>query len=165
MLRMKWFAAALVAVAAAVVPGTASAVPPTRADFIISGSFTIPGGALCSFPIALDGTATGTSTTFYDQNGLMSMRLSQGSEQDMFGANGKTLQGDPYPFTFHHDFVDGVQVSDYGTAVAERVSLPGGGEYIVAGRVNVLTVPPAPILFVDSGNPGNNLGAFCAALS
>lgn len=158
-------AAALIAVAAAAVPGTASALPPISVDSTFTGSVTLAAGALCSFPIELTATQTFTRTTFYNQNGTISEIITSGTEQDTFSANGKTLQGDPYPFNFFHQYVDGVQVSYYGTGVAERVPLPGGGEYIVAGRVNVLTLPPAPILFVDFGNPGNNLDAFCAALS
>jgi hypothetical protein len=130
-----------------------------------SGSVTIPAGALCSFAIGLDGTQTFNSTTFYDQNGLISKRITQGTEQDTFTANGKTLQGDPYPFTFIHDFVDGVPTSVYGIGVAERVPLPGGGEYVVAGRIDLTSTPPAPIMTVDSGNSGTNLDAFSAALS
>ena len=47
--------------------------------------------------------------------------------------------------------------------IAERVHLPDGGVFIVAGRVDVLG--GGFILSVDSGNSGNNLEAFCAALS
>ncbi|HEY2740946.1 MAG TPA: hypothetical protein VGI69_02055 [Gaiellaceae bacterium] len=162
---MKWFVAALIAVAAAAVPGTASAMPPTSADYSFSASVTLPAGVLCSFPIELDGMQSGTTTMFYDRNGVITQRDIHAFEQDTFTANGKTLQSDPYSFSLFHDYVDGVQVTSYGTGVAERVPLPNGSVYIVAGRVDFFTLPPAPILFVDSGNPGNNLDAFCAALS
>jgi len=153
-------------VASAVFASVALATPPTTTAFNISGSVTIPAGALCSFPILLEGTRTGTVTLFYDQNGVISERNIHGFEQDTFTANGKTLQGDPYPFNLFHDYVDGVPVTSYGTGVAERVPLPDGSVYIVAGREDFLTIPAgAPILFVDSGNSGNNLDAFCAALS
>jgi hypothetical protein len=138
---------------------------PTTTVVTTSGSATIPAGALCSFPILLEGTQTYTQTVFYDQNGVITERNIHGFEQDTFTANGKTLQGDPYPFNFFHDYVDGAQVTSYGTGIAERVPLPDGSVYIVAGREDFSTLPPAPILFVDSGNSGNNLDAFCAALS
>src|SRR5204863_6694374 len=139
------------------------AMPPTRVHYSYSASVALPAGALCSFPIELDGTQSGTNTTFYDQNGVITERIVEAFEQDTFNANGKTLQGDPYPFSFFHDYVDGVPVTSYGTGVFERVPLPEGSVYIVAGRVAFFTLPPAPIPFVDSGNSGNNLDAFCAA--
>ena len=52
--------------------------------------------------------------------------LSKAFDDAHFGFYGKTLQGDPYPFSFFHDYVDGVQVSFYGTGVFERVPLPDG---------------------------------------
>lgn len=151
--------------ASAVLASTATAMPPTTVHVTATGSATIAAGDLCGFAVQIDGTQTYNSTTFYDQNGAITKRIVQGSEQDTFTANGKTLVGDPYPFIFTHDFVDGVQVSYYGIGVAERVPLPSGGAYVVAGRINLISTPPAPILTVDTGNSGTNLDAFCAALS
>jgi hypothetical protein len=54
---------------------------------------------------------TFTTTTFFDDNGVMTQRITHGTEQDTFSANGTTLQGDPYWFTFVSDFVDGVRFS------------------------------------------------------
>jgi hypothetical protein len=91
-------------------------------------------------------------------------RSRKSREQDSFSANGKTLVGDPYPFAQTVNFVDGVAVDAHGVGVAERVQLPSGGVFIVAGRVDIFNANSA-ILAVDSGNSGNNLDAFCAALS
>jgi len=162
--------AALLAVAgllvvSAVLASGAMAMPPTSSQHTATGSVTLPAGTLCSFSIQLDGTQTWTSTQFFDQNGTLTTDTARGFEQDTFSANGKTLVGDPYPFTFVYNFADGALISDYGIGVAERVPLPNGGSYIVAGRINLLETPPQLIMTVDSGNSGINLDAFCAALS
>ena len=149
----------------AVLASDAMAMPPTMVYVTATGSATIPAGDLCTFAIQIDGTQTYKRTTFYDNNGVITKRIVEGTEQDTFTANGKTLVGDPYPFMFVHDFVDGVQVSYYGIGVAERVPLPSGGAYVVAGRIDLISTPPAPIMTVDSGNSGTNLDAFCAALT
>jgi len=153
----------IAAVAAAALAQSATAVPPTRADFNTTSSSTLAAGTLCSFPIALESTQTFKTTTFFDDNGVIKQRITQGTEQDTFSANGTTLQGDPYSFIFVSDFVDGVRVSREGMGVAELVHLPDGGVFVVAGRVDALS--GAPIFTVDSGNSGTNLDAFCAALS
>jgi hypothetical protein len=57
-----------------------------------------------------------------------------------------------------------VAVDAHGTGVTEQVPLPGGGVYIVAGRVDTFNANAA-VLTVESGNSGNNVSAFCAALS
>jgi len=150
-------------VASAVFASGAMATPPTSSQQTASGSGTIPAGELCSFPVQIDGTQSYTSTQFYDQNGVITRDTARGTEQDTFSANGKTLQGSPYQFILVHEFVNGVDVNDWGMGIAERVPLPAGGMFIVAGRVNF--APPTIILTVDHGNSGNNLDAFCAALS
>jgi hypothetical protein len=150
-------------VAAAVVTSSAMALPPTSGQQTAAGSLTLPAGALCGFAIQMGYTETWTSTQFYDQNGLIARDTARGTEQDTFSANGKTLVGDPYQFNIVNEFVNGVFVSNWAAGISELVPLPGGGVFIVAGHVNISA--GAPILTVDSGNSGNNLDAFCAALS
>jgi hypothetical protein len=150
-------------VVGAVFASGAMADTPTSSQQTASGSGTIPAGALCSFPVQIDGTQTFTSTQFYDENGLITTDTARGTEQDTFSANGKTLQGNPYEFNLVHEFVNGVLVNSWGVGISESVPLPDGGLFIVAGRVSFN--PPTIILTVDSGNSGNNVDAFCAALS
>jgi hypothetical protein len=152
-------------VVTAVFASGAMAMPPTSSQHTASGSTTLAAGTLCSFPIQFYGTQTWTSTKFYDQNGLLVTDTARGTEQDTFSANGKTLQGNPYEFNVVNHFVNGVFVNGTAAGVAELVPLPGGGVFIAAGRVNIYPDTPAPIFTVDSGNSGNNLAAFCAALS
>ena len=141
---------------------SAAAVPPTTTHHTVSGGFTLPAGTVCGFPIAADVVQEYTVTTFYDQAGSVTQRLTSGTEQDVFSANGNALVGDPYHFNFNQQYENGVQVSYTETGIAERVHLPDGGLFIIAGRVDVTS---AVIFSVDSGNSGNNVAAFCAALS
>jgi hypothetical protein len=95
----------------------------------------------------------------------VSKRITEATEQDTFSANGKTLVGDPYHFTTIVEFENSVPVNYHLDGIAERVHLPDGGIFIVAGRVDLLSSGGGFIISVDSGNSGNNLEAFCAALS
>jgi hypothetical protein len=156
---------AAVLAAVAVFAQPAAAVPPTRTDFAGAGNFPLAAGTLCSFSIDVNYTQEGTTTTFYDDGGAMSRRISHGTEQDTFSANGQTLVGDRYELTFISEFENGVLVAYHGDGILERVHLPDGGIFIVAGRVDVLSAGGGFIVSVDSGNSGNNLAAFCDALS
>jgi hypothetical protein len=160
---VKLLAPAAVLAAAAVLVQSAAAVPPTRTDFGGSGDFPLAAGTLCSFSIDVHFAQEGTITRFFDDDGALIKEIAAGREQDTFSANGKTLVGDVYYFTFVSEFENGVRVDDHENGVAERVHLPDGGVFIVAGRVDVLG--GGFILSVDSGNSGNNLDAFCEALS
>jgi hypothetical protein len=140
-------------------------MPPTRTDFAGSGSFPLDAGTLCSFTIDVSYTQEGTLTQFFDNGGALSKRIAEGTEQDTFSANGKTLVGDPYHITTILEFENGVRVNYHEDGIAERVHLPDGGIFIVAGRVDVLSSGGGFVISVDSGNSGNNLEAFCGALS
>ena len=156
---------AVMSVALVVLPGRATAAPPTieHVGPLQWTGVTLDAGVLCDFPIAWDGTQEYTRTTFYENDGTtVAMRITMGTEQDTFSANGKTLVGDEYHFTFQAFFEDGVRVALYSYGNAERIPLPGGGVFIITGHESVT----GPNVFsVDSGNDGNNVAAFCAALS
>jgi hypothetical protein len=156
--------AASVAVTLVVLP-SAVAAPPTAEHFQRSWSFTLDAGFLCDFPIVWDGTQEWTTRTFYEPDGAtVAMTISEGTEQDTFSANGKTLVGDEYHFMFQDLYENGERVALYANGNAERVPLPSGAVFITTGRVLVGSTP-ANIFFVDSGNDANNIAAFCAALS
>jgi hypothetical protein len=152
----------LCAIVAGISVQSAAAVPPTTTHHTVSGSFTLPAGTVCSFPVVANDVQEYDVMTFYDGAGSVTQRLTSGTEQDAFSANGNTLVGDPYHFNFNVQYENGVQVSYTGTAIAERVHLPDGGVFIIAGRVDVTG---AVVFSVDSGNSGNNVAAFCATLS
>jgi hypothetical protein len=159
------FLVAVMSAALVVFPGSATAAPPTieHVGPLEWTGVMLDAGVLCDFPIAWDGTQEYTRTTFYENDGTtVAMRISTGTEQDTFNANGKTLVGDEYHFTFRSVFEGGVRVALYEYGNAERVPLPGGGVFIITGHESVT----GPNVFsVDSGNDGNNVAAFCAALS
>jgi hypothetical protein len=152
-------------VALVVLPGRATAAPLTveHVGPLQWTGITLEAGALCEFPIAWSGTQEFTRRTFYESDGTtVAMRVTTGTEQDTFSANGKTLVGDEYHFTFQAFFENGVRVALYEYGNAERVLLADGGVFIITGHESVT----GPNVFsVDSGNDGNNVAAFCAALS
>jgi len=154
--------------AAAALTQSAAAVPPTTTEFGSSGSFQLAAGTLCAFAIDVGYAQQGSFTTTYNNDGSIHERVSHGTEQDTFSANGKTLIGDTYHFMFLAEFEDGVRVAYHANGVQERVNLPDGSVFIIAGRIDVLAWLAGGssfIVSVDSGNAGNNLGTFCAALS
>jgi hypothetical protein len=160
----KLFVLAAALVAAAVLSQSAAAVPPTTIDSSSAGTFQFAAGTLCSFAIDMDYSQQSTTTTFYGNDGLVSQRIFEATEQDTFSANGKTLAGDTYHFMFRAEFENGVRVDRDANGVLERVNLPDGSIFIIAGRVDI-SAGGGFITTVDSGNSGNNIGAFCAALS
>jgi hypothetical protein len=158
--------AIVLALVLAALPASAKAAPPTvvhGGPFSFSG-ITLDAGTLCDFPISWSGTQEYTQTTFYESDGTtVAMRITEGTEQDTFSANGKTLVGDEYHFTFREVFENGTRVATYAYGNAERVPLGDGASvYIVAGETLVRS---SAIFSVDHGNSGNNVAAFCAALS
>ena len=162
---VRLLAPAAVLAAAAVLVQSAAAAPPTRTTFAGGGDFSLEAGALCSFSIDVHFTQEGTITFFFDDDGALIKRIAEGTEQDTFSANGKTLVGDPYHLTTIQKLENGVRVNYHEVGNVERVHLPDGGVFIATGRVDLLSSEGAFVIAVDSGNSGNNLDAFCAALS
>jgi hypothetical protein len=166
--RRRIRAASLVAVAtvALIVSASATAAPPTTVH-VGPDQFAVAldAGALCEFPISWNGTQQSTTTTHYESDGTtVAMRITQGTEQDTFSANGKTLVGDEYHFTLRALFENGQRVARYEYGNVDRVPLAGGAVFLSTGRV-LVDSSPANVFFVDEGNNANNIAAFCAALS
>jgi len=156
-----------VATAAVVVivarPAAAAAPTVEHVGPIQWSGVTVDAGVLCNFPIEWSGTQEYTRTTFYENDGTtVSMRITQGVEQDSFSANGRSLVGDPYHFTFRSLFENGVRVALYEYGNVERVHLPdGGGVFVAAGETFVTS---QDVFSVDFGTNGDR-AAFCSALS
>lgn len=155
--RFKRLSIALVGAlfALAVVP-TALATPPVRETISISG--TSPDIGLCSFPVQLSFSDTIAQTSFFDQDGNLIRQHGLITEQDTFSANGTTLVGDTYSVSLETYFENGAVVGRKLSGVAERVHLPDGGVFVVAGQASDFG------LTVDHGTNGD-VSAFCAALS
>ena len=162
---LRLLAPAAVLAAAAVLVQSAVAAPQTRTAFAGTGDFPLEAGTLCSFSIDVHFTLEGTITQFFDDDGALIKRIAEGTEQDTFSANGKTLVGDRYHLTTILELENGVRLNYHEVGNVERVHLPGGGVFIATGRVDLLSSGGGFVVAVDSGNSGNNLDSFCAALS
>jgi hypothetical protein len=153
-----------VIVGATVFPSSAAAVAPVTTTGTLVSVSDLTG--VCAFTVKVTSTITYREMDFYDQNGRQTASLIHVDEQDVFSANGKTLQG--LPFTFELQFLvdsSGNFTHIFSNGVVERVPLPDGSLFLSAGRVDFLAHPGATFLLTpDVGNSGN-VGAFCAALS
>ncbi len=164
-MKLKLGAVAAAVACAVVIVQSAAAVPPTQQTTTTSSTSTIPAGSLCEFPIVFGATVTRAVTTFFNQDGSIRARHTQAEEQDTFAANGKTLVGDPYHFTVIRAFENGVASDTSVHGVSEKVHLPDGGVFIVAGSLHLSGSGAGTFFTVDKGSSGNNIDAFCAALS
>jgi hypothetical protein len=85
----------------------------------------------------------------------------------VFSANGISLTGRPFSFTldFYFDPAGNV-VKAKSVGVAEKIPLPDGRLFIVAGQLDLLTTPTGTEFFISvtHGNPGDT-AALCAALT
>jgi hypothetical protein len=138
----------------------AAATQPTQVDF--SGPLpTVVLTDICSFPVTFTGTITGTRTFFFDQDSNLVRRTVHATEQDTFTANGITLTGLPYTFSTDRYFENGVLVKATAQGLQERVPLPDGSIFFIAGRNDEFG---GFALTVNHGTNGD-FAALCAALS
>jgi hypothetical protein len=151
--------------AAAAFAQTAAAVEPIRED--ASFSDTVVLADVCSFPVNVEFTVTGTQTTFFDENGNITRIKLHNVEQDVFSANGKTLVGLPYTFNVQvlFDPDSGEVTHVFASGLVSRVPLPGGDFFLTAGRIDFAAHPGASFLIQPDVGVQGNLEGFCAALS
>jgi hypothetical protein len=165
MLKRVFLAAAVAAVSAVVVAAPASASPPEKTSFTFTAPLQLEG--LCSFPITVDVRAEFDVTNFFDSSGTLVRTQAHVHEQDVFSANGISFSGLPFSFTLEFYFAgDGSTAQATSVGVAEKISVPDGTVFIVAGYLDLLTTPPGTEFFISVtyGNPGNT-AALCAALT
>jgi hypothetical protein len=164
-MRRFLFMAAAAVLGAAALAQSAAAVEPIREDFTFSDTVVLTD--VCSFPVTVEYTATGTETLFFDQDGNLTRVQIHQVEQDVFTANGRTLVGLPYTFNLQvlFDPDTGEVTHVYASGVASRVPLPGGDFFLTAGRVDFLAHPGATFLLQPDVGAQGNLAGFCAALS
>jgi hypothetical protein len=151
--------------AAAAFAQTAAAVEPIRED--ASFSDTVVLADVCSFPVTVEFTVTGTQTTFFDENGNITRIKFHNVEQDVFSANGKALVGLPYTFNVQvlFDPDSGEVTHVFASGLVSRVPLPGGDFFLTAGRLDFAAHPGASFLIQPDVGVQGNLEGFCAALS
>jgi hypothetical protein len=106
-------------------------------------------------------------TDFVDTGRVLARRQLHIHEHDVFTANRVSLTGAPFSFTLDFYFApDGTVTKAKSVGVAEKIRLPDGTLFIVAGYLDVLTTPSGTEFFlsVTHGNPGDS-AALCAALT
>jgi hypothetical protein len=156
---------AAVTTTAVLVAATATANPPRRSSGTAELHPVLTG--YCSFPIAIDARVDFVIKDFVDSGGALVRRQVRIQEQDVFSANGISLTGAPFSFTLDFYFApDGTVTKAKSVGVAEKIRLPDGTLFIVAGYLDVLTTPSGTefSLSVTHGNPGDS-AALCAALT
>lgn len=132
-MHRRFLAAAFAAIAltAAAVP-VASAVPPTRADWVASGSDVVDW--MCPFPVVSGYRIDWHEISFYDQDGD---RVRQGQhliEQDWISANGKTAVSERQVINATVLFgPDGGDTYIIWRVSRVRFHLPNGGAYTAVG--------------------------------
>jgi hypothetical protein len=151
--------------AAAAFAQTAAAAEQTRED--ISSTDTAVLADVCSFPVTVQATVTGTETTFFDESGNITRVQIHIVEQDVFSANGRTLIGLPFTFNLQvlFDPDSGEVTHVFASGVTERVPLPGGDLFLTAGRLDFAAHPEEPFIIQPDVGAQGNLEGFCAALS
>jgi hypothetical protein len=156
--------AAAVLAAAALAP-TAAAVEPIKEDISFSATGVLTD--VCSFPVTVEATLTGTETSFFDDEGNLTRLQIHNVEQDVFSANGRTLTGLPFTFNIRvlFDPDSGEVTHVYASGLASRVPLPGGDFFLTAGRIDFAAHPDTPFIIQPDVGAQGNLAGFCAALS
>lgn len=154
-----------IAVVVTALAQAAAASQPLREDFHRSGTGVL--SDVCSFPVTVDFTQTGTDTYFFDRNGDVERIAGHVVEQDTFTANGKTVAGSQYNFNVRvlFDSDAGVVTNVFASGVISRVRLPGGDLFLTAGRLDFVAHPGASFLIQPDVGAQGNITGFCAALS
>jgi hypothetical protein len=96
-MRRLLFIVAAAMLGAAAFAQSAAAVAPIREDFTFTDATAVLTD-VCSFPVTVVFSGSGTETDFFDENGNLTRVLIHQIEQDVFTANGETLVGLPYTF-------------------------------------------------------------------
>ena len=165
-MRRLLFIVAAAVLGAAAFAQSAAAVAPIREDFTFTDATTVLTD-VCSFPVTVVFSGTGTETDFFDENGNLTRVQIHQVEQDVFTANGETLVGLPYTFNLQvlFDRESGEVTHVFANGVASRVPLPGGDFFLTAGRVDFIAHPGADFLLQPDVGAQGNIAGFCAALS
>jgi hypothetical protein len=160
------FIAAAAVLGAAAFAQAAAADAPIKEDFSFSDATAVLTD-VCSFPVTVVYSGTGTETDFFDRDGNLTRIQIHQVEQDVFTANGKTLVGVPYTFNLQvlFDAETGEVTHVFASGIVSRVPLPGGDFFLTAGRADFAAHPGADFLLQPDVGAQGNIAGFCAALS
>jgi hypothetical protein len=150
--------AAFIALATALFPSRAAAVPPTRVQMPVNDVQALPSGSLCPYDVTFTGTGTITLTTYYDNTGAPTSQTVHGAlMHTIFSAWHTVTSNGPAPV--HIDLATG-QMVDTGKEYAFHV--PGDG--IVLGSAGRLVLAADGSVLSFAGNSVTNTSTLCAAL-
>src|SRR5262249_19736746 len=128
------------------------ASPPVKQDIDITSQVVLLD--ICGFPVTIDFTVTGTLTSFFDKSGNLVRVALETVEQDTFSANGKVLEGIPYPNNQEAFFdANGNITHIYGSGIYAKMRLPDGSLFISAGRNDINS--PGWVISPDRGHTGD----------
>lgn len=142
---------------------TAAAAEPVHSR--VEQTVTSTATDICTFPVTISSTITGTETDLLDAAGNVIHIEAAVTETDTFIANGKALTGLPYHYSFHGTFDENGNVTRLVVSgLATVVPLPDGSVFRSAGRVDFIANPRMFAVTPDVGHAGN-VAALCAALA
>jgi hypothetical protein len=139
--------------------------PPERVSWSLTGegvSFVVPAPDLCEFDVTVTVLVLEAEETYhYDREHQLLRVQTHITQQDAFTneVSGKTLTGEVYAATVEADFE---RNETWATGVFEKVRLPDGSWFLLAGRVQLLQ-ETLMILAPDHGTV-KGVEGFCAAL-
>jgi hypothetical protein len=157
---IKTLSAAAAAAALAFAPmAPASADKPVKESFDDTTPFEVSDP--CGFPISIVSHQRGFAITSADGR----RTIVHITEQDVFTANGATLQSEPFTFTIHilRDAA-GNTLQAISTGQIIVVPVEPGVTFRAAGRFDFVTAGSDFVVVPESGG-SQNLDAFCAALA
>lgn len=147
-------------VAAALLPGAASAQPPTSEQVSVNDLQVFAGlDSPCPFDITFTGTGTVTLKTYYDNTGAPTRQSVHGALTHTISSAWRTLTSNG-PAPVHLDLDTG-QMIDTGNEFAFHVP----GEGIIFGQAGRLIFAADGSEISFSGNSVVNTAALCQALS
>ena len=160
MLKRTGLLATFIALATALFPSTAAAMPPTRVQMPVNEVQDLPSGSLCPFDLTFTGMGTITLTIYYDNAGNPTSQTVHGAlTHTIFRVGGTTTLTSNGPAPVHINLAAG-QMIDTGREFGFKV--PGDGIVLgQAGRL-VSTLDGSELSF--AGNSVTDVAALCAAL-
>ena len=163
---MKGSTMAAGAAALALTPGVLGTTTPAHAaepvkEYFEDTSDPFEISDICGFPITVVSHQDGFATTSADGR-RTTVHI---TEQDVFTANGTTLESKPFTFTIHQlRDADGQVLHAISTGQIIVVPVEPGVTFRAAGRFDFVTAGADFVVVPESGG-SQNQDAFCAALA
>jgi hypothetical protein len=161
---MRRLLAAAVALSFAALASTAGASTPQRRHQVFAATVVVTD--ICPFPVTIDFSADWAITDFTGTDGTLVRTHLAGSETDVFSANGRSLTGETYHYSYQVLFApDGTVTHNYAAGIVEKVRLPDGSLFISAGRLDFAAHPGLVFAITPDVGRSGNVAGLCAALA